>query len=77
MITNMKLSKILHVASVIVGFAGIITAIAGVKAGAVELVWGLTREHLFFCAGLLMLIAIFFAVSTIHHMMLEEKGEIV
>jgi hypothetical protein len=73
----MKLSKVLHVASVIVGFAGIVTALAGVKAGATGLVWGLTREHLFLCSGLLVLIAIWFTVSTIHHMMLEEKGEIV
>ncbi|MBI2030075.1 hypothetical protein HYT05_00465 [Candidatus Kaiserbacteria bacterium] len=73
----MKLSKVLHVASVIVGFAGIVTALSGVWAGATELVWGLTREHLFLCSGLLILIAIWFSVSTIHHMMLEVKGELI
>jgi hypothetical protein len=71
----MKISKVLHVLSVIVGFAGIITALAGAFAGADTLVWGLTREHLFFCSGLLMLIAIWFSISTIHHLKLEEKGE--
>lgn len=73
----MKLSRLLHVTSVVVGFAGIITAFAGVQAGATDLVWGLTREHLFLCSGLLMLIAIWAAIGAIHHMMLEEKGEIV
>jgi hypothetical protein len=72
----MKLSKVLHVASIIVGLAGIITALAGVSAGGTNIVWGLTREHLFLCSGLLMLIAIWFSISTIHHMKLEEKGEI-
>ncbi len=71
----MKLSKLLHVGSVVVGLAGIVTAIAGAQAGAINLVWGLTREHLFLCSGLLMLIAIWLAIGTIHHMMLEEKGE--
>lgn len=71
----MKLSKIGHAASVVVGWAGISTALAGVNAGVSGLVWGLSREHLFLCAGLLMLIAIWFAIGTIHHMKLEEKGE--
>lgn len=71
----MKISKVLHVVSVIIGFFGIITAFAGVSAGSDMLVWGLTREHLFLCSGLLILIAIWFTVSTLHHMKLEEKGE--
>ena len=72
----MKLSKILHVLNVVVGFAGVATAIAGVVAG-VNLVWGLTREHLFLCSGVLMLIAIWLAVNTVHHVMLENKGEVI
>ena len=73
----MKISKTLHVASVVVGFAGIISAIVGAIMSEAALVWGITREHWLFCSGLLMLIAIWFTVSTIHHMMLEKKGEIV
>ncbi len=69
----MKFSQVLHVTGVAVGFAGIITALAGVVAGADTLVWGLTREHLFLCSGLLMLIAIWISISTIHHMMLEKE----
>ncbi len=73
----MKLSKILHVLDVIVGLGGIVTAVVAVMAGTNSLVWGLTREHLFLCAGVLMLIAIWLAVNTIHHVMLEAKGEII
>lgn len=70
----MKLSKTLHVLSVGVGFAGVVAALVGVVIGN-GLVWGLTREHILFCSGLLMLMAIWLAVSTIHHVMLEERGE--
>lgn len=71
----MKFSKILHISGVIVGLAGIGTALIGVAAGT-ETIWGLSREHLFLCSGLLMLIAIFLAVSTVHHVLLENKGEV-
>lgn len=70
----MKLSKIIHILDVAVGFAGVATAIAGLVAGS-NLVWGLTREHLFLCSGVLMLIAIWLAVNTVHHVMLENKGQ--
>ncbi len=73
----MKLSKIFHVANVIVGLAGIIVALIAVSMGADSLVWGINREHMLFCSGLLMLIAIWIAISTIHHMKLEEKGEMI
>jgi uncharacterized membrane protein len=73
----MKISKTLHVASVVAGFAGIVSAIVGGVMSESAIVWGITRDHWLFCSGLLMLIAIWFTVSTIHHMMLEKKGEIV
>ena len=69
----MKLEKLLHVSSVIVGFVGIITAVVGAFAGT-GLVWGLSREHLFLCSGLLMLIATWLGLSTIHHLMLDDRG---
>jgi hypothetical protein len=66
----------MHVATVIIGFAGIVTALVGVTAGT-GLVWGLTREHILLCSGLLMLIAIWLAVSTVHHVLLENRGDVI
>ena len=74
---HMKLSKIFHIANVIVGLAGIVVAVIAVTMGADSIVWGINREHLLFCSGLLMLIAIWIAISTIHHMKLEKLGEII
>ncbi len=73
----MKISKTLHVSSVVVGVAGIITAIVGATMSEGALVWGITREHWLFCSGLLMLIAVWFLLGAMHHIMLEKKGEIV
>lgn len=72
----MKLSKLFHVINVIVGLAGIVVALIAVSMGSNALVFGINREHLLFCSGLLVLIAIWIAISTIHHMMLEKKGEV-
>ncbi len=72
----MKISKVLHIITVIVGFAGIVTAFVGVAAGS-GLIWGLTKEHILMCSGLLMLIAIWLAVSSVHHVMLENRGDVV
>lgn len=72
----MKLSKVLHVANVVVGLAGIVSALVGVAAGT-ALVWGLTREHLLLCSAVLMLVAIWLAVNTIHHVMLEDRGKVI
>ena len=72
----MKLSKIIHILNVLVGFFGVATAIAGILAGS-GLVAGLTREHLLLCSGLLMLIAIWLAVNTVHHVMLEKNGGVI
>ena len=73
----MKISKALHVASVVAGFAGIVSAIVGGVMSEGAVVWGITREHWLFCSGLLMLIAIWFTVSAIHHVIIEEKGQII
>ena len=72
----MKLSRIIHVLNVVVGFAGVITAIVAV-AGPDGVVRGLTREHLLLCSGLLILVAIWLAVNTVHHVMLENKGDVI
>lgn len=71
----MKFSKFLHIASVIAGFAGLISFAASVFGGADNLVFGVTKADALACAGILFLIAIWAQIATIHHMMLEKKGE--
>lgn len=71
----MKPSKLMHVASVIVGFIGVIAFASAVLGGADNRVFGITKVDALLCAGILVLIAIWLQVATIHHMMLEKKGE--
>lgn len=73
----MKLSKIMHVASVIVGFAGVIVFAGALLNGADNLIFGITKFDALLCAAILILIAIWTQIATIHHMMLEKRGEIV
>ncbi len=73
----MKLSKVLHVVSVVVGLAGVVSFVAAILGGADNLVFGITKVDALLCAGILILIAIWVQVATIHHMMLEKRGEIV
>ncbi len=70
----MKISKILHVVSVIVGFVGVIAFVGAIIGNRV---FGITKIDALLCAAILILIAIWTQVATIHHMMLEKKGEIV
>lgn len=73
----MKLSKVMHVASVIAGVVGVISFLAAVFGGTDNSVFGVTKIDALLCAGILMLVAIWLQVGTIHHMMLEKRGEIV
>ncbi len=73
----MKLSKFIHVASVVVGLAGVVSFAAAVLGGGDNLVFGITKADALLCATILILIAIWLQIATIHHMMLEKKGEIV
>jgi hypothetical protein len=73
----MKMSKVLHVASVIVGLVGVITFVGAILGGADNLVFGVTKVDALLCAGVLILIAIWLAIGTIHHMMLEKIREII
>jgi len=73
----MKLSKMLHVGSVIAGFWGISALVGAWLAGENGTIWGFSQQHCFFDAIILMLIAIWLAISTMHHMMLEKNGEII
>jgi hypothetical protein len=73
----MKLSKLMHVVSVIVGFTGVIVFFGAVLNGADDLVFGITKVDALLCSVVLILIAIWLQIATIHHMMLEKRGEIV
>ena len=73
----MKLSKLFHVISVIAGFAGVFVFASAILSGSDNLVFGITKADALLCAGILVLIAIWVQVATIHHMMLEKRGEIV
>lgn len=73
----MKISKIMHVISVIVGFAGAISFLGAIFGGADNSVFGITKIDALLCSGVLVLFAIWGQVGAIHHMMLEKRGEIV
>lgn len=67
----------MHVVSVMVGLAGVIAFLAAVLGGADNSVFGITKADALLCAGILILIAIWLQVGTIHHMMLEKKAELI
>ena len=73
----MKLSKLMHVVSVIVGLIGVVSFFGAVFGGSDNLIFGVTKADALLCAGILILIAIWIQIATIHHMMLEKTGEIV
>ena len=73
----MKISKVMHVTSVAVGLIGVISFLAAVFGGTDNSVLGVTKVDALLCAGILILIATWLQVATIHHMMLEKKGEII
>ena len=66
----------MHVASVLVGFAGVVTFVAAILGGSDDLVFGVTKVDALLCAGILILIAIWGQIGAIHHMILEKRGEI-
>ena len=73
----MKLSKLFHVISVVVGLVGVITFVAAIWGGADDLVFGVTKVDALLCAGILILLAIWGQIGAIHHLMLEKQGEMV
>lgn len=73
----MKLSKMLHVGSVVVGLVGVVMFGGALRVGSDGMVYGITKFDALFCVAILLLIAIWLTIGTIHHMMLEKKGEIV
>lgn len=73
----MKISKIMHVASVIIGLIGVVVFIKTLGVGSDGMVFGITKFDALFCTAILFLIAIWGQIGTIHHMMLEKTGEII
>ena len=72
----MKLSKLLHIGTVVIGLVGVVTFIVTVIGGSDNFVFGITKVDALLCVGILMLIAIWLQIATIHHMMLEKKDRI-
>ena len=73
----MKLSKLLHVVSVLVGLVGVVAFLGAVLGGGDNLVFGVSKFDALLCAAILILIAIWGQIGAIHHMKLEEKGQLV
>ncbi len=73
----MKLSEAMHVGSVVTGFVGIIVFVGTLIGGGDNLVFGITKMDALACSAILILIATWLQVATIHHMMLEKKGEVI
>ena len=71
----MKLSKILHVISIIMGLIGMaMSAWVVLFWSEGVIVWGVTRDVMMFCSITSLLAAIWIQIATIHHMMLEKQG---
>ena len=74
----MKLSKLFHVLSVLLGLTGIVmwtVAILAWPAGAIR--FGVTREVMLLCGILSFLTAIWLLLGAMHHNTLEKTHEIV
>ena len=71
----MKLSKFMHVTSIVVGFTGAVSFLGAVFGGADGVVFGITKMDALVCSAILVLFAIWGQVGAIHHMMLEKRGE--
>lgn len=66
----------MHVASVITGFIGVIVFLITVF-GSADAIFGITKADALACSAILILIAVWTQVATIHHMMLEKSGQII
>lgn len=73
----MKLSKLMHIISVVVGLVGVTLFAGTILGGSDNLVFGITKVDALLCSAILILIAIWVQIATIHHMMLERKGKMV
>ncbi len=67
----------MHVISIIVGFIGVAVFIITIFGGSDNLVFKISKIDALLCSAILILIAIWIQIATIHHMMLEKKGEVI
>lgn len=78
----MKISKILHVLSVVAGVLGVLSFLGLFNGGMMSGVSGMMGDeqgYTFMPMGSIVffLVAIWLQIATIHHLMLEKKGEVV
>lgn len=74
----MRFSKVLHVLTVIFGWVGILMSGFAVLFWPAETVWfGVSRDIMLLCSITTLLAAIWLQLATMHHMMLEKRGEVV
>ncbi len=78
----MKISKVLHVLSVVSGSVGFLMFLGLWGGNTMNMMYGGmysqgSMMNTGMTAAIFFLIAIWLQVATIHHMMLEKKGEIV
>lgn len=74
----MKLSKVLHVISVLAGLLGVLMWLLiffAWPSGAV--LFGVTRDVMIACTIFSFLTAIWLQLATMHHMILEKRGELI
>ena len=67
----------MHVLSGILGLIGIVMFFGTLTVGSNGMIYGITKMDALACVAILILFAIWIQIATIHHMMLEKKGEIV
>ncbi|MBP7846004.1 MAG: hypothetical protein KA007_01055 [Candidatus Pacebacteria bacterium] len=63
--------------SVVTGMIGVSMFAVTVISGGDNLVFGITKLDALLCSAILILIAIWMQIGTIHHMMLEKQKEII
>ena len=76
----MKLSKVLHVISVVAGLIGILMWFQLIVAWFTAATWFAATHDLMLMIGCTIfsfLAAIWLQIATVHHMMLERRGEII
>lgn len=76
-VKNMKLSKLLHITSVLTGLTGVTIFATTLLEGSTKLVIGIIKIDVLLCIVILFLIAIWTQIGAIHHMMLEKQGKII
>ena len=61
----------------IVGFVGVVTFVGALLGGSDNLVFWVSKFDALFYSATLIFIATWLQIGTIHHLMLERKGEVI